>query len=275
MNAVTTGWDCHTHVFGPYADYPLASNRSYTPPEAPAQAHAEHLADLGLAHGVLVHPSAYGVDHRLVLETLAARPNLRGVLVANPGTLPTLQGLRERGVRALRFSARGGAVSNFAGSASFEDLQSMAPALADAGLHAELWTDRHMLASFADAIRALPVPVVIDHMAGFDVHGGVDEPGFRVLLDLLSEGRVWVKLCAYRNLLALTDRASWAEALLPFQQALQMANADHLVWGSDWPYLNVSEPPAGKWLLQLLKDSVDDAGVYRRILQDNPAALYF
>lgn len=274
MSAVTAGWDCHSHVFGPYADYPLAAERSYTPPEAPAEAHAQHLAGLGLAHGVLVHPSAYGVDHRLVLETLAARPNLRGVLVATPGTLPTLQGLRERGVRALRFSARGGAASNFAGSASFEDLQSMAPALADAGLHAELWTDRHMLASVADAIRALPVPVVIDHMAGFDVHGAVDEPGFRVLLELLSEGRVWVKLCAYRNLLALTDRSAWAEALRPFQQALQTANADQLVWGSDWPYLNVKQPPAGQWLLQLLKDTVDDGEVYRRILQDNPAALY-
>ena len=274
MSAPAAGWDCHAHVFGPYADFPLAAERSYTPPEAPPGAHAQHLAGLGLAHGVLVHPSAYGVDHRLVLETLAARPNLRGVLVANPGTLPTLQGLRERGVRALRFSARGGAASNFAGSASFEELQAMAPALADAGLHAELWTDRHMLASLAAPIRALPVPVVIDHMGGFDVHAGVDEPGFRVLLELLAEGRVWVKLCAYRNLLALPERGAWAQALRPFQQALQQANAERLVWGSDWPFLNVSGPPCGQELLQLLQDSVDDAAILRRILQDNPAALY-
>ena len=29
-----TGWDCHAHLFGPYARFPLAADRSYTPPEA-------------------------------------------------------------------------------------------------------------------------------------------------------------------------------------------------------------------------------------------------
>ena len=43
--------DCHTHVFGPYARFPLAAERSYTPPEAPFEAHlawpdAGHLLDL-------------------------------------------------------------------------------------------------------------------------------------------------------------------------------------------------------------------------------------
>lgn len=273
-DAVIAGWDCHTHVFGPYDRYPLAAERAYTPPEAPAAAHAAHLARMGLKHGALVHPSAYGTDHRLLLETLAAQPNLRGVMVANPGTLPTLRGLREQGVRALRFSARGGAASNFAGSASFEDLQAMAGDLADAGLHAELWTDRHVLPGIADAIRALPVPVVIDHMAGFDVNGGLDEAGFRCLLDLLAEGRVWLKLCAYRNLLALPDRDAWATALRPFQEAVQQANADRLVWGSDWPYLNVKNPPDGAWLLALLHETVGDAAIARRILEGNPQALY-
>ena len=272
--AEPTGWDCHAHVFGPYERYPLAAERAYTPPEAPQSAYLAHLESLGLGHGVLVHPSAYGVDHELVLDTLAARPQLRGVLVAQPGTLPSLKGLRERGVRALRFSARGGAASNFAGSATFEELEAMASDIADAGLHAELWTDRHILPGIAARIRALPVPVVIDHMAGFDAAAGVDEPGFRCLLDLLGEGRVWVKLCAYRNLLSLVDRSRWVEVLRPFQRALQEANAAQLVWGSDWPYLNVKQPPDGAFLLQLLHESVDDAGIGAAILEQNPARLY-
>ena len=268
------GWDCHAHVFGPYGRQRIAAERAYTPPEAPLPAYRAHLATLGLTHGVLVHPSAYGVDHGLVLDTLDAQPNLRGVLVARPHTLPSLSGLHERRVRALRFSARGGAASNFGGSASFEELQAMAGKMADAGLHAELWTDRHVLPGIAAQIRALPVPVVIDHMAGFDAAAGVDEPGFRSLLDLLAEGRVWVKLCAYRNLLAILDRTRWAELLAPFQQALQQANPRQLVWGSDWPYLNVKEPPSGGDLLQLLHESVSDVAIGRAILQDNPARLY-
>jgi predicted TIM-barrel fold metal-dependent hydrolase len=268
------GWDCHAHLFGPYDRYPLAAERSYTPPEAVEQQYADLLARLGLGHGVLVHPSAYGIDHQLVFDALAARTGWRGVLVAQPGTLPSLQGLRERGVRALRFSHRGGPAANFAGSASFADLQAMAPALADAGLHAELWTDRQVLPAIADAIRALPVPVVIDHMAGFDALGSIDEPGFSTLRSLLGEGKVWVKLCAYRNLLPLTGRDHWPTAGAAFQQALQQANPDQLVWGSDWPHLNVKDAPDAAWLLELLRSWCGGQDLARRILESNPARLY-
>ncbi|MEH3086914.1 MAG: amidohydrolase family protein [Xylophilus ampelinus] len=270
---VRAGWDCHAHVFGPYARYPLTPERAYTPPEAPLPAYRAHLESLGLGQGVLVHPSAYGLDHRLVRDSLAAEPGLRGVLVAQAGTLPSLRGLRDAGVRALRYSARGAAV-NFVGSAGFEELEAMAGALADAGLHAELWTDRHVLPGIADRIRALPVPVVVDHMGGFDPEAGIDAPGFRCLRALLAEGRIWVKLCAYRNLLALPDRGRWAEALAPFQRALQRDNPRQLVWGSDWPYLNVKEAPDGAFLLALLRESAGEDGAVRAILEDNPARLY-
>lgn len=270
---MASGWDCHAHLFGPYDQYPLAAERSYTPPEALEQQYLDLLARLGLGHGVLVHPSAYGADHRLVLAALAARPQLRGVLVAQPHTLPTLAGLHARGVRALRYSHRGGATANFAGSASFTDLQQMAPALADAGLHAELWTDCKSLPAIADAIRALPVPVVIDHMGMFDVAAGPAEPGFATLCALLQEGRAWVKLCAYRNLLALPARADW-EAGRAFQQALQQANPDQLVWGSDWPHLNVRNPPDTAGLLQLCKDWAGSAAQADKLLVVNPQRLY-
>lgn len=267
-----SGWDCHAHLFGPYDRFPLAPERNYTPPEAVEQQYIELLARLGLGHGVLVHPSAYGADHSLVFAALAARPQLRGVLVAQAGTLPSLQGLRARGVRGLRFSQRG-AAANFAGSASFDDLRQMAPEMADAGLHAELWTDCKTLPSLADAIRALPVPVVIDHMAMFDVAAGIDEPGFAVLRSLVSEGRVWVKLCAYRNLLTLPDRAAW-EAGRAFQQALSGDNPDQLVWGSDWPHLNVKQPTDAAELLQLFMDWSGDAALQQKVLVHNPRRLY-
>ena len=76
------GWDCHAHLFGPYARYPLAGARSYTPPEAVQADYQALLGRLGLGRGVLVHPSAYGRDYSLVLDTLRAQPRWRGVLVA-------------------------------------------------------------------------------------------------------------------------------------------------------------------------------------------------
>ncbi len=266
-------WDCHAHLFGPYAAFPLAAERTYTPEEAREEQYAALLERLGLAHGVLVHPSAYGADHRLVLAALARQPNWRGVLVAQANSPLELKTLRAQGVRALRFSHRGGAAANFTGSASLDDLIAMAPALADAGLHAELWTDRQVLPGLADTLQRLPVPVVLDHMAGFDVNAGLDEPGFATLTRLLGDGRVWVKLCAYRNLLSLPAQ-SWLQAGRKFHRALIEANPDQLVWGSDWPHLNVRPAPDAASLLALLEDWAGSPSVVEKILAGNPARLY-
>lgn len=264
------GWDCHAHLFGPYARYPLAADRSYTPPEAVVSQYLAVLSRLGLSHGVLVHPSAYGDDFSLLFDALAQQPNLRGVIVARPGTLPSLATLRGKGVRAARFSHRSGSGANFAGSASFDDLLAMAPALAEAGLHAELWTDCKVLPDIADHLRALPVPVVVDHMGGFDVNAGVDDPGFRCLLSLVESGRVWVKLCAYRNLLAAPD----FELGKPFHDALLQANPQRLLWGSDWPHLRVTPAPAAADLLDVFKRWAAGDALVAQILVHNPVALY-
>jgi predicted TIM-barrel fold metal-dependent hydrolase len=269
-DAAAGGWDCHAHLFGPYDRFPLAPERSYTPPEAVETEYLALLERLGLAHGVLVHPSAYGDDHSLLLSALSAQPALRGVVVVRPGSPLALAGLHARGVRAARFSHRSGAGSNFAGSASFDDLRALAPALADAGLHAELWTDCQALPAIAPALKALPVPVVIDHMGGFDVDAGVDDPGFRTLLDLLASGKAWVKLCAYRNLLNAPD---W-QAGRPFQQKMIEANPERLVWGSDWPHLRVTPVPDAAQLLAMFEAWAGGEAMVRQMLVGNPERLY-
>lgn len=264
------GWDCHAHLFGPYAQYPLAADRSYTPPEALQAQYLALLQRLSLSQGVLVHPSAYGDDHTLLLDTLAVLPQLRGVVVMRPDATPRLRGLRARGVRAVRYSQRSGAGANFAGSASLDDLEHMAPALADEGLHAELWTDCQALPALAPRLRQLPVPVVIDHMGGFDVNAGVDDPGFRTLLSLLETGKVWVKLCAYRNLLG----EQGLERGQPFQERMLQANPEQLVWGSDWPHLRVNPMPDAAQLLATFKAWAASADAIDRVLVHNPTRLY-
>jgi predicted TIM-barrel fold metal-dependent hydrolase len=267
---MTAGWDCHAHLFGPYECFPLAADRSYTPPEATAGQYLALLSRLGLSHGVLVHPSAYGEDFSLLFDALAAHENLRGVVVLRAATLPTLKAYRDKGVRAARFSHRSGAGANFAGSASFDDLLSLAPSLAGAGLHAELWTDCHVLPDIAGRLRELPVPVVIDHMGGFDASAGIDEPGFRCLLSLVETGQAWVKLCAYRNLLGAAD----FDLGKSFHEALVRANPTRLLWGSDWPHLRVDPTPDAARLLEVFKHWTGSEALTGQILAINPAALY-
>ncbi|MDR6855679.1 amidohydrolase family protein [Variovorax guangxiensis] len=263
-------WDCHAHLFGPYERFPLAAERSYTPPEAIEPQYTALLRRLGLSNGVLVHPSAYGDDHSLLLHALAVQPALRGVVVVRPDSPLGLADLRAQGVRGARFSHRSGAGANFAGSASLADLQALAPQLADAGLHAELWTDCRALGEIAAQLRALPVPVIIDHMGGFDPKAGVDDPGFRTLLGLLETGSVWVKLCAYRNLLNESD---W-EVGREFQQKMVAANPERLVWGSDWPHLRVTPAPDPVQLLDMFMEWAGSDAVVRQVLSTNAESLY-
>jgi predicted TIM-barrel fold metal-dependent hydrolase len=267
---VTAGWDCHAHLFGPYQRFPLAAERSYTPPEATREQYLALLSQMGLSHGVLVHPSAYGNDASLLMDALAAVPTLRGVVVTRDATAVQLRAWRAQGVRAARFSHRSGAGTNFAGSASLDDLLRLAPSLADAGLHAELWTDCEALPAVASVLKDLPLPVVVDHMGGFDVAAGVTAPGFQTLCRLLGEHRIWVKLCAYRNLLNTPDM----EKGRAFHQALLRANPSQLVWGSDWPHLRVSPAPATPDLLAVFRRWTADNALEQAILVHNPECLY-
>ena len=63
--------------------------------------------------------------------------------------------------------------------------------------------------------------------------------------------------------------------MAPFAQALIEARPDRLVWGSNWPHPNspVAIPNDGFLLDQLMGWAGDDA-TRRKILVDNPAALF-
>ena len=113
------------------------------------------------------------------------------------------------------------------------------------------------------------MPVVIDHMGGFDASAGIDEPGFRCLLELLETGKFWVKLCAYRNL----PRAD-IEVGRAFHEAMLDANAERLVWGSDWPHLRITPEPDAADLLDAFRRWTGSDELVERILVTNPDRLY-
>jgi predicted TIM-barrel fold metal-dependent hydrolase len=62
----------------------------------------------------------------------------------------------------------------------------------------------------------------------------------------------------------------------PFHDTLVAANAEQLVWGSDWPFLGMTgeKRPSVAGLLALLHEWVPDAHLREQILSRNPAKLY-
>lgn len=269
--------DSHAHVFGPYARFPLAEDRSYTPAEYPGAAFIAHLDRLGLARGVLVTGSASGTDNGAVLEALAQYPErLRGIAVPRADTgdaeLDRWHAAGIRGVRFNLFQRDGHAV--YRNGVGIEVLEALAPRLAERGWHAQIWIHAPDLVELAPRLLRLGLPLMIDHMGRMAAARGIDDPGFRTLCRLLADGKAWTKISgADRN----TGLGAPYADIDPFAEALLQANAERVVWGSDWPHINYFEAaqvPDDGALLNLLARWLPDAARRRRVLVDNPAALY-
>lgn len=269
--------DCHAHVFGPYDRYPLAEDRSYTPGEFPPDAFVAHLDRFGLARGVLVTGSASGTDNGAVLAALRQYPDrLRGVVVPSPATtdgeLDLWHDLGVRGVRANLFQRDGHAV--YRNGVGLEVLEALAPRIARRGWHVQVWIHAPDLPLLAPRLMRLGLPLVVDHMGRMATARGVEDAGFQHLCQMLARGEAWTKISgADRN-----TRGSCGYADVdPFAAALLQANPSRVVWGSDWPHINYFDPaqmPDDGALLNLLARWLPDAPLRRRVLADNPAALY-
>lgn len=269
--------DTHAHVFGPFDLFPLPEGRTYTPPLATADMHAAALARLGFDRAVIIQASAYGSDNRCTLEAVARDPVARrGVGVADESfDEAQLAALRAGGIRGLRFTEIIGKDSGkrLAGASGFDTLRAIAPRMRAVGLHAQLFAPFDLLMDWIDDLLALDVPLVLDHLARVGPSDRtVDDPRFQHLLGLLREGRVWVKLMVFRN--SRAPETGYAD-VRPFHEAMTHANPGQLVWGTDWPLLNVAPLPDPGALLDLLDAWIEgDAVLRRRILVDNPERLY-
>lgn len=267
--------DCHCHVFGPYELFPLAGERTYAPPEATGERYLSMLDTLGCERGVLVQASAHGLDNRAMLHAIANAPDrLRGVAVVDAETtLETLQDLYRAGVRGLRIAR----LLNADGSPRYKNtvdvsaLDRLLPHMQKIGLHAQLWTTLDQLESLEPTIRSAGIPFVLDHMGRSGPEVGLDSPEFDRLCGLVADGYLWVKLTPYRPSLAYPDY----DDMRPYHERLLQANPDRMLWGSDWPHINMDRdvPDAGH-LVDLLAAWTKDRDMLHKILVSNPARLY-
>jgi 2-pyrone-4,6-dicarboxylate lactonase len=267
--------DTHAHVFGPAVQFPYADDRSYTPPDAPLEKYLGMLDTIGFARGVLVRGSAHGRDNSAMLDALARQPDrLRGVAVAEADISPaTLREWDRLGVRGLRFNHffRDGQL-HYRGGVPPTAAQALAPLMAELGWHLQLWIDVKDLPETIPALKALGLPIVIDHMGRTDARAGTATAGFQPLLRAVGDGWCWAKLSGAHRL--SRDAPDYPDAR-PFHEALMLANPERLVWGGDWPHPRVEgEMPDAGHLFELFQAWTPDRTVQHRILVTNPAKLY-
>jgi len=269
--------DSHAHIFGPYAQYPLADDRSYTPPENDVSRFLAHLDRLGFSCGVLVTASACGTDNRSIQAALRAHPQrLRGVAVVSAEVSEAeLDALSEVGVRGARFNLfRRDGQTVYRNGVGLDDFKRLAPRLAARGWHAQVWVHAPDIPELQADLLATKLDLVFDHMGRMNTARGVADAGFQALCRLVADGRVWVKISgADRN----TEQGPPYDDVAPFVQALLAANVERLVWGTDWPhihYFDANDVPDDGVLLARLAAWLQSDALLHQVLVDNPAALY-
>jgi 2-pyrone-4,6-dicarboxylate lactonase len=267
--------DSHCHIVGPRARFPLARGRQdEAAPDATKEMLRAMHARLGVARAVIVQSALHGTDPAATLDAVASSDGRwRGIILAEPGIADAeLQRLHDLGMRGIRHNL---VRRNAAGwdEASFLRL---AQRIAGLGWHFLLHMGAEQLLERGDVLRRLPIPIVIDHLGRIDAAGGADQPAMQALLDLLARGRVWVKIAAVDKL----SRAPYPHRdIAGLAAALVRAAPERILWGTDWPHpdgrgLRGGAMPDDRCLAALIPLYAEDEASRRKMLVDNPAALY-
>ena len=276
--------DCHTHIHGDPERFPFFSGRVYTPePASPEEMAALHKA-LHIDRVVIVTPSVYGPDNSATLFGIRARgANARGVAVIDDKTPESdLDAMNEAGIRGIRLTLATGGVSD--PNIGRQRITAAIERVKNRNWHVQMFTSLAMISAVKDLAAASPVPVVFDHFGGARGALGPEQPGFADLLALVRLGKAYVKISgAYRASALAPDYTD----VIPLAQALIAANADRIIWGTDWPHPNSTTPPGRKTTELTPLFQIDDGRLFnqlpvwapevairKNILVDNPARLY-
>src|SRR5436309_15744459 len=276
--------DSHTHIHPDPAKFPMFAGRVYTPELAsPEEMSALHKA-LHIERVVIVTPSIYGPDNSATLFGMKARGNTaRGVAVIDDKTSEAdLDTLGKEGFRGIRLNLATGGVND--PNVARQRFQTAVDRMKARNWHVQIFTSLAIISSIKDLVASSPVPLVFDHFGGAQAALGVGQPGFSDLVELVKSGKAYVKISgAYRASKLAPD---YSDAT-PLAQALIAANADRIVWGTDWPHPDSVTPPGKQItdvtplfqiddgrLLNQLPVWAPDAGIRKKILVDNPARLY-
>ena len=275
--------DSHVHIVGNAADWPQARERTYLAAPAPLENLRALAAARAIERFILVQPSFYGDDNRLLLATLDALDGRgRGVAVIDPDRVgkATLLDMAARGVRGLRLNLYSPGEADPAANGA--RLRRLIACAASMNWHVELIAPLDELAPMADLLRAAPTTVVLDHY-GLPGDHAPESPAAMPLLDLLALPHVWMKLSSPyrmgRDPRAVAPHRGWLKALTSVAP-------DRCVWGSDWPHTPAHgdqkgpdvgaayRPLSYAALVDEFEAAVASPALFHAIMVANPARLY-
>ncbi|MFJ3670584.1 amidohydrolase family protein [Streptomyces sp. NPDC090106] len=259
--------DAHCHILGPADVFPYAPERTFTPLDAPKEQLRALHHHLGLDRAVVVQSSCHGHDHAVLLDALrAGGGRLRGVaLIDERTTRAEVEELHLAGVRALRLNF----LPHLRTPPTRAEIDAVLERVDGLDWAVQLHVHGRGITALEHVVRALPGRTVVDHMGRIDP---ADRQALRSLRALLDTGRVWVKVSG-------VDRISRQGP--PYRDAVALAASlvahapERVVWGTDYPHVNIAgDAPDDGLLVDLVDRIAPDPAQLRRLLVTNPAELF-
>jgi 2-pyrone-4,6-dicarboxylate lactonase len=261
--------DTHFHVFEP--GYPHVANPLYTFPDATIDQYLQVTKVLGIERMVLVQPSFYGTDNRLLADAVRriGADRCRGVIqIEDDTTDAELDRYHDLGVRAIRLDLFARATWPTADLIGY--IRRMAARAAPRGWHLQFYTPGTIVRDLLPFLADLEETFVIDHMGYMKESDGLTRDDFDRLTGILAGGHCYIKLSGpYR---IAKDKP--LSTVAPIGRALVSARPDRLIWGSDWPHLPNGQRDTGE-LLNLLGDWAPDEADRHKILVGTPEKLFY
>ena len=263
--------DCHVHVLDP-ARFPYGADTHYRPAgqEMGTAAQLEKAMEAyGTRYALLVGPnSGYGLDNACMLDTIARGDGrYKGIaVVENDVTTEALQGLKDQGVLGVAWN-----VTHY-GVDYYRNAGPLVEKLAALDMFLDIQTEHDQLPRMLPLLARTDVRVLVDHCGRPTVDAGVDQPGFRALLELGATRRAFVKLSGFVKF--SNEPAPYRDAW-PFVEALVDAfTLDRCLWASDWPYLRAPSRVDYGVVLKVMLELFSDPSERRKLLWDTPRTLF-
>ena len=271
LKAPANSCDCHFHIYDPR--FPPQGPTARLMTNAAVEQYRLLQKRIGTTRAVIVTPSAYGTANDVTLDgiTQLGRATTRGVAVVRTEVSDgELKKLADGGIRGIRFTL----FDPKTAVTSFEMIEPLAKRANDLGWHVQLHLRGDQIVEHEEMLKRIVAPIVFDHMGRIPQPAGAKDPAYGIICRLIDKGRTWVKLSgAYQDTKVgpptYADASELARAYLKFAP-------ERMVWGSDWPH--PTEPadhkPNDAVLFDLIADWAPEEGLRKKMLVDNPAALY-
>jgi 2-pyrone-4,6-dicarboxylate lactonase len=265
--------DTQVHVFGDLGSYPTRAGASYPPPEwATVDRMIAAQKAVGLNRAVLVQPSIYGSDHRLLLDCLSSLPrsDYVGVALLDGGVSDReIRTLHESGIRGVRFLL----AESLGLIPTPEALLHVVNKVSEYGWVIKIYGLPNDWLTWRETLSKIRSPAVFDHMASLDFSEGLDQQCLQMVEQFLRERDNWWINLGYGDALSAGEYP-WDDAVA-FGQALYNVAPERCVWCSDWPRVMYPKSiPSDLQTLELLFRYLPDREAIKAVLVDNPARLF-